>query len=69
MSRPPEFPAEDKIRIVLSVLASELTMATPPINRTVTSATIRAASSMGRADVKMRTLRNLLSAQSKPSGV
>jgi transposase len=27
MSRPPVFPAEDKIRIVLSVLAGELTMA------------------------------------------
>jgi transposase len=27
MSRPPVFPAEDKIRIVLSLLAGELTMA------------------------------------------
>jgi transposase len=27
MSRPPVFPAEDKVRIVLSVLAGELTMA------------------------------------------
>jgi transposase len=27
MSRPPQFPVEDKIRIVLSVLAGEMTVA------------------------------------------